>query len=314
MVRVGRGTGARGGGGGGRRCLFHFQALAGHCGWPTGFYGPCCTLQAHRRLASCSEGAAGVGAPPKCRLTTSSRHRAGPAAGPMTMVDWAGRSGCGGKHICLSVLGVPARVLGSMLKKPATAPASQLHLLLGTALHHSFDCRTRTLQLLAQQPTASHVQQGVIWTAEEYSQAVRGLTDAGSRCLHRGLPPGSLSASGQGIPRTLASRAMLWDIAKSLLPEQLPPPPPPAAAHRPSSFAARRGPGGMAEASTSAPSQPGWGLFVGGVLLGSAVAAGAAYAAVRYGSSAAAADDLKRAASGRLERRRPGRCGRRCGW
>jgi hypothetical protein len=50
-------------------------------------------------------------------------------------------------------------------------------------------------------------------------------------------------------------------------------------------------------------SSQGWGLFVGGVLLGSTVAAGAAYLAVRYAnSSAAPADDLRRAAS---VRRRP---------
>ncbi len=52
---------------------------------------------------------------------------------------------------------------------------------------------------------------------------------------------------------------------------------------------------------------PGWGAFVGGVLLGSTVAAGAAYLAVRYASStsAGAADELRR--SGK-DRRRPGRC------
>lgn len=37
--------------------------------------------------------------------------------------------------------------------------------------------------------------------------------------------------------------------------------------------------------ATSSSSQPGWGLFVGGVLLGSTVAAGAAYLAVRYAST-----------------------------
>jgi hypothetical protein len=60
-----------------------------------------------------------------------------------------------------------------------------------------------------------------------------------------------------------------------------------------------------AAAAAEQPSQgPGWGAFVGGVLLGSTVAAGAAYLAVRYASSAssAAADELRR-----KERRRPGR-------
>jgi hypothetical protein len=50
--------------------------------------------------------------------------------------------------------------------------------------------------------------------------------------------------------------------------------------------------------------QPGWGLFVGGVLLGSTVAAGAAYLAVRYGSNAAAAAESGRANG---SRRRPPR-------
>ena len=44
---------------------------------------------------------------------------------------------------------------------------------------------------------------------------------------------------------------------------------------------------------------------MGGVLLGSTVAAGAAYLAVRYANSAAAADELRRGGS---QRRRPGRC------
>ena len=63
-----------------------------------------------------------------------------------------------------------------------------------------------------------------------------------------------------------------------------------------------------AAAAAEQPSQgPGWGAFVGGVLLGSTVAAGAAYLAVRYASSASggAADELRRAGK---ERRRPGRC------
>ena len=51
---------------------------------------------------------------------------------------------------------------------------------------------------------------------------------------------------------------------------------------------------------------PGWGAFVGGVLLGSTMAAGAAYLAVRYASSAAAADEQRR--GGKEQRRRPGRC------
>ncbi|KAL4432444.1 hypothetical protein ABPG77_001743 [Micractinium sp. CCAP 211/92] len=54
----------------------------------------------------------------------------------------------------------------------------------------------------------------------------------------------------------------------------------------------------------SSSSSPGWGVFVGGVLLGSTVAAGAAYLAVRYGASAAAADAPSRAGS---SRRRPPR-------
>lgn len=61
-----------------------------------------------------------------------------------------------------------------------------------------------------------------------------------------------------------------------------------------------------ATAAAQQPGQgPGWGAFVGGVLLGSTVAAGAAYLAVRYANSAAAADELRR---GGKERRRPGRC------
>lgn len=56
--------------------------------------------------------------------------------------------------------------------------------------------------------------------------------------------------------------------------------------------------------ATSSSSQPGWGLFVGGVLLGSTVAAGAAYLAVRYASTSAA-DDLRRASSAGGRRRPP---------
>lgn len=69
----------------------------------------------------------------------------------------------------------------------------------------------------------------------------------------------------------------------------------------------------MASQAPSAPAVPstsqgpGWGIFVGGVLLGSTVAAGAAYLAVRYGASAAAsADEWRRSASS--SRRRQPRC------
>ncbi|KAL4437014.1 hypothetical protein ABPG75_004153 [Micractinium tetrahymenae] len=55
----------------------------------------------------------------------------------------------------------------------------------------------------------------------------------------------------------------------------------------------------------SSSSSPGWGVFVGGVLLGSTVAAGAAYLAVRYAASAAAADAPSR--GGSSSRRRPSR-------
>lgn len=59
-------------------------------------------------------------------------------------------------------------------------------------------------------------------------------------------------------------------------------------------------------AAEPGPSSSGWGVFVGGVVLGSTVAAGAAYLAVRLANSAAAADDARRAAAN--GRRRPGRC------
>ncbi|KAL4859603.1 AMP deaminase [Chlorella vulgaris] len=55
----------------------------------------------------------------------------------------------------------------------------------------------------------------------------------------------------------------------------------------------------------TAQPQPGWGLFVGGVLLGSTVAAGAAYLAVRYGSNAAAAAESGRANGSRRRPPRP---------
>ncbi|PSC67241.1 AMP deaminase isoform A [Micractinium conductrix] len=62
------------------------------------------------------------------------------------------------------------------------------------------------------------------------------------------------------------------------------------------------------------PSQPGWGSFLGGALLGGTVAAGAAYLAVRYGvasAAAAALDDLRRSGSAGngSQRRRPTRIG-----
>lgn len=62
-------------------------------------------------------------------------------------------------------------------------------------------------------------------------------------------------------------------------------------------------PAGLSPAAVSdGGSQPSWGLFVGGLLLGSTVAAGAAYLAVRYASNAAAAEEYRRAVSARQRR------------
>jgi hypothetical protein len=70
----------------------------------------------------------------------------------------------------------------------------------------------------------------------------------------------------------------------------------------------------MAQQPVAAPApppsssyEPDWGVFVGGVLLGSTIAAGAAYLTVRYYNGAATGPDGLPRSTSNGGRRRPGR-------
>lgn len=135
---------------------------------------------------------------------------------------------------------------------------------------------------------------------------VRRAVPPGARGAKRAQANVRASGRGVGIDRRVLHRgvAQLVATGPSLEPRRrsIAPSHPPNSAgscpHYP-------GPACMSQqtAPPPAPSSPGWGLFVGGVLLGSTVAAGAAYLAVRYANNNSA-DELRRAAS---VRRRPPR-------